>query len=256
MRYLLTILFAATVSTGCNKKQTGTPVPQVSPFATYDTRAVGVSAHDFLSSDRYKAINLEIVYVKEHKLPAEVVNSAVAFLNKYCNKPGGIKVIERQIGLQGGKLYTNDLMTVEKVYRTQYEKQGNKDMDTLGLFILVTEADYYESGILGVAYKNTALAIFDGIITENSGIEGGPDRNTILSTVFKHELGHLLGLVNAGSPMQSGHLDASHGKHCSNRACLMHYKMQTSEIRNAISGNSIPGLDADCEVDLKANGGK
>lgn len=241
----------------CNRNnKIGYQVPVVNPTVSYDNRSVGASANDLLSSGKYKAINIEFCYVIKHKLPDSVIRDAVTFLEKYCNKPRGVYVTQQQIPIQGGELYVNDLVTIEKIYRTKYEAKGQSGVDTLGIFVLVTEGDYYQKDILGVAYKNTSLALFDGIISANSDGVGQPSRTTMLSTVIKHELGHLLGLVDAGSEMQNDHLDEAHGKHCDNQQCLMHYKMQTKDILSVLTGDMIPVLDANCEADLKANGGK
>lgn len=248
---LLIIVFAS-----CNRTKIGYTVPVVDPTNTYDNRSVGVSGKDFLSGSKYKAINVDIVYVAKHKLPATVVDGAVQFLSRYCHKPGGIYIHETEIFQQGGDLYVNDLVTIEKIYRTKFEKAGKNGADTLGLFILVTEADYYQDGILGVAYKNSSIALFDGIITETSGGAGRPSRETLLSAVLRHEIGHVLGLVNAGAEMQTAHQDEAHGKHCNNEQCLMYHKIQTTEVLSVLTGSTIPELDANCEADLRAAGGK
>jgi predicted Zn-dependent protease len=70
---------------------------------------------------------------------------------------------------------------------------------------------------------------------------------------MKHEFGHLMGLVDQGSPMQNDHKDADHGAHCINPSCLMYHAVETTGIDGT---NTIPELDAQCAVDLKANGGK
>lgn len=241
----------------CNRNnKIGYQVPVVNPTVGYDNRSVGVSANDLLSSGKYKAINIEFCYVLKHKLPDSVINDAVDFLTKYCYKPRGIYVTQQQLPNQGGELYVNDLITIEKIYRTKFESTGQNGVDTLGIFVLVTEGDYYEKDVLGVAYKNTSVALFDGIISSNSGGIGQPSRTTVLSTVLKHELGHLLGLVDAGSEMQNNHLDEAHGKHCDNQQCLMYYKMQTKDILSVLLGDNVPVLDANCEADLRANGSK
>lgn len=231
-------------------------MPVIDPTNNYDNRSVGLSANDLLSASRYKVINLDICYVKKHQLPQSVVDDAVNFLGRYCNKPGGVFVHEKEIPMQGGKLYVNDLITIEKIYRTKFEKAGKNNIDTLGLFILVTEGDYYIENILGVAYKNTSVALFDGIISANSGGLTQPSRETLLATVLRHELGHMLGLVNTGTEMQTDHQDETHGKHCDNEQCLMYYKVQTTDVLSILAGNIIPDLDANCQADLKANGGK
>lgn len=256
MKRLIILSFIIVLASCSRNNKIGYTVPVVDPTNNYDTRSVGVSANDLLSSKKYKAINLDICYVIKHPLPESVITDAVNFLGKYCSKPNGVYINERQIPMQGGKLYVNDLITIEKIYRTKFEKAGKNGIDTLGIFILVTEGDYYLENILGVAYKNTSVALFDGIITANSGGLTQPSRETLLSTVLRHEMGHLLGLVNTGSEMQTSHQDDAHGKHCNNEQCLMYYKAQTTDVLSMLIGNTIPDFDDNCKADLRANGGK
>jgi hypothetical protein len=54
--------------------------------------------------------------------------------------------------------------------------------------------------------------------------------------------------------MQKDHLDPDNGAHCINSHCLMYFDVEKSTIGGNIF--SIPTLDANCEADLKANGGK
>lgn len=77
-------------------------------------------------------------------------------------------------------------------------------------------------------------------------------RQQLFTTLLQHEFGHLLGLVDQGSPMQHSHRDTDNGAHCDNRSCLMYYAVETDAASAAIT----PLLDAACRADLKANGGK
>lgn len=74
-------------------------------------------------------------------------------------------------------------------------------------------------------------------------------------SVMKHEVGHILGLVNLGAPMQTNHQDAEHGKHCINENCLMYWATETGNFISNLTGSSPPQLDANCIADLRANGG-
>ncbi len=83
-----------------------------------------------------------------------------------------------------------------------------------------------------------------------------PDRIELESISLMHEFGHLLGLVNIETPMQTEHLDEAHDKHCDNPNCLMYWKAETSNVLQMITPGSLPGLDAHCLEDLRANGEK
>jgi len=120
----------------------------------------------------------------------------------------------------------------------------------------VNNGVYTDNHVLGVAYKNTSAALFGKKLHDNSGGIGQPGRTKLVATVAEHEMGHLLGLVNLGSPMQTGHQDTAHGSHCSNSNCLMYYASETSDIFGFLITGSIPAFDANCRADLRANGGQ
>ena len=74
------------------------------------------------------------------------------------------------------------------------------------------------------------------------------------SAVLMHEFGHVLGLVNNGTPMTQNHEGES--GHCDNEDCLMFYAAETGDMLAILGGGSIPTLDEQCLDDLQANGGK
>jgi hypothetical protein len=83
-----------------------------------------------------------------------------------------------------------------------------------------------------------------------------PSRFTLEATVTEHEFGHLLGLVDYGTPMAAAHEDSGHAHHCDNQACLMYYGAETIDIAGSLTGGEVPAPDEHCIADLKANGGK
>lgn len=260
MKKLLGLLMVVMVVSACNKNKVGYTVPQIDPTNTYDNRTPGASANDFLSSKKYKIINLEIVYTREHALSDTVVQATVDFLKQYCYKPLGITVKLNEVPIQGGDLGANNLSSIEKIYRTKYTANAVDTLslgkDSVGLFIFVSDANYYLDNMLGVAYKNTSLAIFDGSISKISGAEGQPSRDAVHMAVIRHEIGHLLGLVNAGTEMQAAHQDLTHGNYCDNPDCLMHYTMERSDIAKVLMNGVVPDFDENCKNDLRANGSR
>ena len=83
------------------------------------------------------------------------------------------------------------------------------------------------------------------------------DRSTVESTVINHEFGHLFGLVNMGTLMQTNHEDTEGKGHCSVTNCLMAASFQFGgSMMNVFDNNIIPVLDDLCIGDLQANGGR
>lgn len=218
----------------------------------YSNQSVGASAHDLLSPEKYTFLKIEIQYMPGFQPDAGSVSNLSSFLNGIVNKPGGIQITEKQIPASGNtSLSLTQVEAIEKQYRTVYTNNAQS-----GVYFLFTDGNYTDNSVLGVSYRNTSVCLFGKTIHDNSGAIGQTSRATLESAVMEHECGHILGLVNTGSPMQVPHEDPSHARHCNNQNCLMYYAMETTDMLGFLSGGTIPALDANCRADLKANGGK
>ena len=241
--------FSLLVFTGCKKSDTITNLPSI---ANENNKLVGASANDLLSAAKYSSIKIEIQYMPGFQSDAAALNNLTSFLNSLINKPGGVSVIQTQVASAGNTVSSlNDIATIEKNNRTVYTS-GNQ----LGVYFLFTDGNYSEANVLGLAYRNTSMALMGKTIHDNSGSLGQTSRTKLESTVLEHEFGHILGLVNIGSPMQANHQDAAHGNHCNVTSCLMYYQSETTDILGFLITGNIPVLDANCKADLTANGGK
>jgi hypothetical protein len=221
------------------------------PEALHD-RSVGASANELLSSNKYKSLKIELQYMKDFAPDNAALDHLRNFLTAYVNKPDGISITLNEIaGSSNTTLDANALINIEKQNRSAFS--GG---DQITVYILYTNGQYSSSQTLGVAYRNTSAAIFGKTIRDNSGGLGQVSRTKLEATVLEHEMAHLLGLVDLGSPMQTAHKDAAHGNHCSNSNCLMYYASETTDILGVLLTGNIPLLDANCIADLKANGGK
>ena len=163
----------------------------------------------------------------------------------------------KEIPSPGQAVYTiNEIKALEETLRTAYNSENK--VAVTGIFIDGEYSENTENGsVLGVAYRNTSFVLFERTIQEFSGQPLAPSTTVLESTVLQHEFGHLLGLVNAGTPMQSEHQDVEHGRHCTEENCLMYWTAETGEgLINSINGGTIPSFDAQCLDDLRTNGGK
>ena len=222
------------------------------PPNDYYNQQVGASANDLLSNSKYTKLKLEIQYMPGYSLDANTITNLQNLLKVRLNKSDGIEIITTQIGSSGKAIYSiDDISAIETNKRTSFDTSH-----TIALYILIVDGDYSTSGVLGVAYKNTSMVLIGKTIHNNSGGLGQASRVKLESAVINHEIGHVLGLVNVGSSLQSAHEDKSHVGHCDNKDCLMYYASETTDFLGFLLTGSIPDFDANCKADLKANGGK
>lgn len=246
--FFLSILILLSVGS-CSKKDAVTGLPSIN---SDNDKAVGASANNLLSAASFTSIKIEMQYMPGYQPDANAVANLVAFFNAVVNKPGGITVVQSAIPPSGkASLSLTDVANIEKSNRTVFNSGSQ-----VGIYFLYADAAYSDPNVLGIAYRNTSMCIFGKTVHDYSGGIGQTSRTKLESTVLEHECGHILGLVDIGSPMQSNHKDAAHGNHCTNSNCLMYYASETTDILGVLITGTVPPLDAACKSDLIANGGK
>jgi predicted Zn-dependent protease len=217
------------------------------------TKGEGVSPVDFLSSKNYDKLIIEIDYVSGYEPNPASINALSNFLSTLINKPNGIEIKKSSISSPGKNVYTlDDITALESKYREEVTKKN-----VITAYFLFLDNNYADPNVLGVNYRASSMAIFEKKIKELSGGLTQPSTELLEETVIEHEFGHVLGLTNNGTALQSAHQDAPHGAHCTNKNCLMYWAVETSDvINNLLSSGNPPPLDAACIADLKANNGK
>ena len=216
---------------------------------SYSDQALGKSANDMLSAAKYASLQVQVQYMPGYALDPQAVANLSAYLSSLCNKPGGITITQQQIAANGDTLNVDKVAILEKQNRTAYTNGS-----TLAVYILVTDGYDTSTATLGFAYRNTSVCLFGKDIFDHSGAFGEVSRVSLETSVLEHEFGHILGLVNLGTTMQTPHQDTAHGNHCNNPDCLMYYAIDTHESLPSLM-NNIPVLESNCRRDLRANGG-
>lgn len=248
-KFLIALLFVS-IFNSCTSDDSS--IEEVNVFV--NRQKTGSSANDILSDTKFKSIVVELVYVEGFEPTQTSINNFVSFLNNRAYKPNGIKVEKRSIPSENKDIYTiEEIAQIERDNR-QFYNIG----DELAVWAYFSDGksdkDIDNTLVLGTAYWNTSFVIYEETIhgLSNSPLE--PSRSMLESTVINHEFGHIIGLVDLGSPMQNDHLDQEHENHCNVKNCLMYWASETTAGINNM--NSIPQLDSQCIADLKANGGK
>ena len=217
----------------------------------------GSSSNDLLSDKKFTSMVIEVVYVVGFEPSTAAINNFVSFLDTRTYKPNGISIVKRAIPSPGKATFTDqEIVAIEDANRTKYNTSNQ-----IAVWVFFADGksstDTSTSVILGTAYRNTSLVIYEQTVQGLSDSQFEPNRSLLETTVITHELGHILGLTNLGTTLQSSHEDTAHPKHCNVSTCLMYWSSETGKgIENMVSGGSAPQLDAQCIADLRANGGK
>lgn len=251
---LLTVILLLTVGS-CSKDDAADNSVALSTIA--NRQQTGSSANDLLSDKTFKRMVIEVVYVTGFEPSTTAINNLVSFLTARTYKPNGISVIKHAIASPGNSPYTDqEIVNIENANRTKY---NNSDQIAVWAFFAdgKSSKDTETSLILGTAYRNTSFVIFEQTIQNLSDSPFEPGRSLLETTIITHEFGHLLGLTNLGTPLQSNHEDAEHPKHCIEKTCLMYWSSESNAgIPDMVSAGNAPQLDAQCIADLRTNGGR
>lgn len=220
-------------------------------------KSLGTSASDLLTDAKFTSMKIELVYVTGFEPSPKTIINLVEFLNARTYKPDGITVTTRAVTSSGKAPFDiNEIVKIEAEERLSYNAG-----DEIAVYIYFADGsndkDNSTKIVLGSAYRNTSIVIYGKTINNVSNRVNAPDKSTIESTVVNHEFGHLFGLVNLGTPLQSAHEDDESAGHCEVSGCLMNANVQFGGgLVDMVDNNTILQLDNFCLQDLQANGGK
>lgn len=216
----------------------------------------GASARDFLSDATYRALVVEVDHVQGQAPSASALQLLQARLQERCNKPDGVTIVVDDAIPSAGGVYS---VAANRALEAQHRDQVSGGT-TAVIYVLYldgqSDQDTGGGRVLGWAHGPSSIGIFRESIAASSNALATADE--VEGAVLVHEAGHVLGLVNNGTPMVANHEDPAHRAHDVNDACIMHWLIETSNIRDLVLNlGSLPTqFDAACVADLQANGGR
>jgi len=224
------------------------------PTAAFDSKASpGSSAEAFLDDADFSLLRIEVDYMAGYEPTADAIDSLESALRKHLSKSSIEVQTPTSIPAAEDDPYSaSDIRDLEAEHRDHVTRA---ESDTLWAYMLVVDVEFSQSNVLGVAYYNTSMAVFGKKIEEISGGLNHPSRQKVEATVFRHEVGHNLGLVNNGTPVQQDHHDEENGAHCTNDQGIMYYAIETTDYFANLFGGTIPGFEQFCTEDMVAQGG-
>lgn len=247
---LLLLLFTLSSMLACEKEA-------ADDGAESSSQPVGEHSELYLQDGVYKELQVSLFYMDGFRPKAEAVDSFQAFLEQYLRKPEGIEVVTEKIPAHGEESYS--VAEIEEVL-SERRTGSMAGTDRIFAYFLIVDGrfsgDDGGSSTLGIAYNANSMALFGETVHEYSDEATEPERWKLEATVLHHEFGHILGLVDNGTPMVNDHRDGGNGHHCDESDCLMYHTVETSDVVSMIIGSSVPDLDPECQKDLKQHGGK
>ncbi len=226
------------------------------PNTVANLQPLGSSARDFLSAENFNSLAIDIVFVEGFRPTDEAITNLVSFIEGRTFKPGGIRVQFTQVpSTEDDSFSIQEIADIESERRTLFNNGSE-----LALYVFFADADSESSSensvVIGAAYRNTSMVIYQNTVLQLANNGQGITQTTIESAVLNHEMSHLFGLVDLGTPLQSDHLDEANGNHCNVPNCLMQFQIDFGLGMQMMVGNVIPQLDPLCIQDLRANGGR
>lgn len=230
-----------------------TPTPQVAARIS----GPGDFAADYLRSTHFRSLVVEIDYPAGKAPSPEAVNLLQERLAERCDKPDGVTVqVDDAIPASEFPpvLSVSDLAALEQAHRSTF---SNAASETAAFYILYvsghSDADSADGAVLGLAYAGSSIGFF--IDQADPGPVPLVTKQEVEGAGVVHESGHLLGLVDGGTPMVTPHEDAQHVAHCDDSTCVMYWVITIDPLAN-ITDTTFAEFDAHCSADMTAFGGR
>ncbi|MEW2922811.1 hypothetical protein AB1A65_15160 [Muricauda sp. ANG21] len=263
-KIVLYTLIAIAIFIGCSKDSSSDSNPSAKIDKSANLLGTGASAADLLANSNYDNLLIEIAYVEGFRPSTEAIATFEKFLLARTFKED-ITLTYKQLPSPNEEALTlNEVVKLENENRTAYN-----DGSTLALYIYFADAptesddEGAEAVTLGAVYQNTSMIIYEATIRDLVGNSSFITVSDVEAATLNHELGHLMGLVDLGTPAINDHEDQEAESHCTTEGCLMRAELQFGRSMlkmmqsNASKGlAAIPNLDEECLLDLQSNGGR
>ncbi len=228
-------------------------------YSSFQNKRTGPGdlAGDYVKST-YSKILLELDIIGEATPHPQALSEFKTVLEQALGKTITIRQEKAATGKGGSNPAYSfaEIRDLESKHRSSYTGD-----DTAVLYMLYVDGTNVENAdTLGAAYQGSSTVMFKGKLTASSRgpndlpVSTKPDIRYVERAVLVHEFGHILGLVNTGTPMTTPHEDPGHPGHSNNQRSVMYWAVETSQISTVFTrGTDIPyQFDSNDLADLRA----
>jgi len=193
----------------------------------------------FIRADAASSLTVEIDSVVGMEPTSAVTDSFGDVLGSVLDKPNGITFVE------DGTLPNRGDMpwTLGELQSLATNNESLEiDADSTRLHLLFVDGEFMIANVIGIVVSTHAIVLFREVL---DGVCSGSVLNPLMReelcdvaevTVLTHEMGHALGLVNAGLPMVSDHEDPERAKHDADPECVMYFSFQGQGVGDLLGG--------------------
>lgn len=221
------------------------------------TSGSGQFAADFLRRTSFTNLVVEIDYPVGHPPAVGVAQLLEERLAERCDKPDGVTVVlDDAIPLAEIPpiLGVADLDELESAYRDMYADVTSQTAVMYVLYVTGnSDLDGATTEVVGLSYHGSSIALF--LEAADQGTNPLVTTAEVQGATIVHEMGHQLGLVNAGVPMAAPHADSVHGAHDIERSCTMYWLISVPQGAPNLADPGFAQFDPNCVADLQAAGG-
>lgn len=130
----------------------------------------------------------------------------------------------QKIRAETGPYGVSKILDIAQQHRETYSSGSTVAFYAVWLDGFFEDAEGVDETVLGVALPDFGvLAMFKPAVRRLESPDSPQVSRFTEQSAFVHELGHVLGLVDTGLPLTSGHEDPDHRGHCDNPDCVMYW---------------------------------
>ncbi|HJK93370.1 MAG TPA: hypothetical protein RMH85_15545 [Polyangiaceae bacterium LLY-WYZ-15_(1-7)] len=214
----------------------------------------------YLQPTPFDRLVFEVDHVADRLPRSQGEDLVVAGVTAIVDKPGGVAIVHDDVLEPRGGAWT--YAALQELARATYDGQP----DAATVHVLIVDGRYADNpNVLGLAWDHRHIALFGDVIESScAGLEailrpGQAERacDRTWMAIWAHELGHVVGLVDLGAPMQEPHRELGGTHHCDDESCVMWRTHDGSDllehVRGRIDLTEVDlGFDDACLADLAA----